>query len=223
LLEFKGFSLSSFAVGVFVYAMIGALSSVDSVFVVVSSTGVTGGFRLRGYAGGSGRLDVIARCVMVVQLYSGSGLLGVLLGPPSPPKVLVVRAWECPSFRSERQVMVEIAKALTRGSSGCMEVLDVSFERLVHVLNVSGFRHVLLAEDGVNAFKNSYLVAGRIAFYLGSQIDMPRWAEDVVKRYGAVRVSLGPRSVHSEHVILTILSLRDPSISTAASSHPHSL
>ena len=205
--------LASLLMRVSVRVMLGGIPGfVDSLFVVVSPTAATGGFRLKGYAGSSGRLDVIARCIMVVQLYPSSGFLGVLLGPPSPPKVLFMKTWECPGFRSERHVMVEIARALARSSSGCIEVLDVDFERLVHVVSESGFRAVLLREDGVNAFRNPDLVGGRAAFYLGSQIDMPSWAEDVVRRYGAVTVSLGPLSVHSEHAIIAVLSLRDPSI-----------
>ncbi len=184
------------------------LSSVEYLFVTVSSTGVTSRFRLRGYAGSSGRLDVIARCILALQPYSHCGFIGVLLGPPRPPRVLIMRSPGSTVFRSEKQVMVEIARALEHGSTEYMRVLDVGFERLVHVIGKNGFKHVLLKEDGVNVFRNPSLIVGRTAFYLGSHVDMPDWAEEVVRRSGAIKVSIGPRSVHAEHVILAILLLK---------------
>jgi tRNA (pseudouridine54-N1)-methyltransferase len=182
------------------------LGSAGCLFVVVSPTGVTGGFRLRGYAGSSGRLDVIARCILVSQLCPRCGFIGVLLGPPRPPRVLVVKPGVV--FRSERHVVVELARVLERGSTEYMEVLDVGFEWLVNVIGRSGFRHVLLKEDGRSAFKDPGLVSGRAAFYLGSHVDMPDWAEALVRRSGAISVSLGPLSVHTEHAMLAVLLLR---------------
>jgi len=185
----------------------GVLRSSGGLFVVVSSTGVTSGFRLRGYAGSSGRLDVIARCVIASRLASGFGFLGVLLGPPRPPRVLVVGPG-CEVPGGERGVMVEISRALTRGSSGCFEVVDVDVERLIYLIDKSGFRHVILREDGANAFWRRELLGGRAAFYMGSHVDMPGWVESLVRRYGAQPVSLGPRSLHAEHAILAVLLLR---------------
>lgn len=185
------------------------LGSSESLFVVVSSTAVTrGGFRLRGYAGSTGRIDVIARCIVASQLSSDSGFVGVLLGPPSPPKVLVVKPACLGGGVSEKGVVLEISRALKYERTRCMEVLDLDVERLIHLIGRSGFRHVLLREDGVNIFTKPELVSGRVAFYLGSHVDMPRWVEDLLESRGATVVSVGPHSLHSEHVILAILMLR---------------
>lgn len=185
------------------------LNSSSSLYVVVSSTAVTrGGFKLRGYASATGRLDVIARCIMVSQLDPSSGFIAILLGPPSPPRIVVVKQGCCRGVYSERWFMLELSRVLSRGTTDIMEVIDVDVERLIHVIGRSGFKHVILKEDGVNAFRKPELVRGRIAFYLGSHVDMPGWIEETLLKQGALKVSLGPLSVHSEHAILAVLFLR---------------
>ncbi len=186
-----------------------ALESSVSAFLVVSATARTSpeGIPLRGYAGPSGRLDVVARAFEAV-VERDSLALALLLGPPNPP-LLVAASWECRAgLGGERGFVRAFAEAF-RGR-GCLQLYPgVSLRDLLSMAS-RRMRVVLLSEGGVDVGSREALEAlcSRALFILGSHVDMPQAEEEVARSYADAVVSVGPLSYHTEHVIAFIETLR---------------
>ncbi|MEN2999583.1 MAG: hypothetical protein ABDH61_03315 [Acidilobaceae archaeon] len=178
----------------------------SSAYVIVSSTGVTRPFSLRGYAGASGRLDVIARSILALSLEPSSLLYALLLGPPGPPKVIVAPPSCCIGL-TELEIMAEISRALKRGEGDWVQVREQGAEELLYQLSKQ-YELVLLEERGRNALKERWLIAGRKAMILGSHVDMPPEVLALARRYARASISVGPRSLHADHVIAFLAWLR---------------
>lgn len=168
-------------------------SGYSQVYIVYSPTAVTSpDYPSRGYAGPSGRLDVLARSMLAVE--PGSLLVLVPAGPPRGETLLAYDPRSC-RVRSERQAMEEIRRAL-QGREGCVAPLDLGLERLL-LLSSKSHELVLLREDGTPGPRRP---RGR-AYVLGSHVDLPGEVEAMVLRYSAGVESLGPKSYHTSHVI----------------------
>ncbi len=180
----------------------------EGVYVVVSATARGDGlFPFKGYAGASGRVDVVARCFNAASLVDpGACIVGFLLGSPAP-KALVGLPGCCGGF-SERGLIVEFSRVLRGGSSGFLSALEVGFESFLNMLVGNGFKIVLLDEKGYNVMGEPRLACGRAAFFLGSHVDMPGWVEGSVRGFASSTLSIGPYSLHSEHVIAFLGWLR---------------
>lgn len=174
--------------------------------MIVSSTGVTRPFSLKGYAGASGRLDVVARSILALSLEPSASLYALLLGPPSPPKVVVAPPSCCLGL-TEPDVMAEISRALKRGEGNRLAVREQGAEELFYQLSKQ-YELVLLEERGRNALRERELIAGEKAMVLGSHVDMPPDIAAIAKRYAVASVSVGPRSLHADHVIAFLAWLR---------------
>ncbi|MEM0340479.1 MAG: hypothetical protein QW065_04610 [Acidilobaceae archaeon] len=185
--------------------ILNGLTGCQAVYCVVSPTAVTASFKPRGYASSAGRIDIIARCMYVLSFFSGTCFLGVLLGPPDPPKIVFDAR---PSYTSEREAVLSLSKALKRGRLGTLEVMSESPEKLWLKVRRFGFKFTLLKEEGENALSNPHLVEGQRLFFLGSQIDMPEHLQSFVLSLGADVISVGPMSLHTEHVIAFVEWLR---------------
>ncbi|MCX8195748.1 MAG: hypothetical protein N3F67_01495 [Acidilobaceae archaeon] len=175
-------------------------------YVIVSPTGATKPFALRGYAGSSGRLDVVARCIIASSIEPSAAVYALLLGPPNPPKLLVAPAGCCAGLR-ELELMADMSRALKRGEGEWLHVRDQGLEELLGWLS-RDHEIVLLEERGKNALLYRELVLGRKAMFLGSHLDMPPEALSLVRRYAKASVSVGPRSLHADHVVAFLAWLR---------------
>ncbi|MEM1927614.1 MAG: hypothetical protein QXS85_02620 [Acidilobaceae archaeon] len=185
------------------------LDECNSIYCVVSPTATTSPFKPRGYASSAGRIDIVARCMYVLSAFSGRVcFMGALLGPPSPPKLVLDTK---PRYSSEREAAVELSRALKRGGSGSILVLEESIEKVLLEAKRLGFALTLLREDGVSVLENLSLIEGRRLFLLGSQVDIPEHIESYAISLGASVVSVGPVSLHTEHVIAFIEWLRETS------------
>ncbi|MFN4045968.1 MAG: hypothetical protein ACK4H7_01335, partial [Acidilobaceae archaeon] len=164
-------------------------------------------FPVRGYAGVSGRVDVLARCFSVTSLVDPEAcIVGFLLGSKAP-KALVGLPGCCGGFR-ERDLIVEFSRVLRGDSSRFLGALEVDFKVFLDLLVDKGFKVLLLSEKGYNVMEEPQLVCGRVALFLGSHVDMPGWVEDQVRRFASSTLSIGPYSLHSEHVIAFLGWLR---------------
>lgn len=164
-----------------------------NIYIIVSSTGRTQPtWPLKGYAGPSGRLDVIARSMTTIR--KPSELYAILLGPPTPPLVLRYTPSGC-ILSTEKQAMIEIARAML-GKSSCITVEDVEPEQLIMQLSKNKGL-ILLSEEGKRTGKPP---SGK-AFLLGAHIDPPRRYKDMGARLAEDVISIGPLSYHTSHVI----------------------
>ena len=183
------------------YGLDSFLGGASSAYVIVSATAATEpSFPPRGYAGPSGRLDVVARA-MVAPLHAepSAVALGVLLGPPRPP-VTVAGTRGCLGGR-ERSAMHAIRRALAgEPPSGCWAG-RVGVDYVMHKLAKNGFRIVLLKEDGEDLAGLWEALHGRRAYVAGSHVDIPEDQERLIMRYAEFKVSLGPVSLLTSHAL----------------------
>ncbi|MCE4599418.1 MAG: hypothetical protein F7C81_04380 [Desulfurococcales archaeon] len=183
------------------------LADFKQAFLVVSSTARTApDYPDRGYAGPSGRLDVIARSLLASIIARGTLFIALLLGPPDPPKTLVASSDECRLY-SERMAMLEIKRAYM-GKSKCIKLLKKDLEELIHELVKGGSEIVMLREDGVDISKVREALYGRKVYVLGAHIDMPSEIDKIISRYVKYKVSIGPISVYTSHAIIYTLWAR---------------
>ncbi len=177
-------------------------SGANLVFVVVSHTARLEGLaRIRGYAGRSGRLDVLVRSLLAASHIPGSAFLGVL-DSYEPPR-LIYYGGSCGSFGSEREALLEIVRA-ARGRGSCVALERAWIEEALLDLKRHGYRVYLLHEAGVDYVFLPRFPGYRSAFILGPHIDLP---SDRLRELEALcdeKVSIGPVSLLTSHVIAYI-------------------
>lgn len=166
------------------------------IYIVISPTARTDGkIPVKGYAGPTGRLDEIARDILSLR-NKGSLLIASLLGPPNPPKTLFYQSRTC-SLVSERQVITEIKKAFDSKST-CVRILPLPPEDLLAIVRKLGYRVVLLTETGSGKIP---IHANKIAYLMGSHIDVPDELLNVLVKYVEIKASIGPLSYQTSQVI----------------------
>lgn len=166
------------------------------IYIVISPTARTDGkIPVKGYAGPTGRLDEIARDILSLR-NEGSLLIASLLGPPNPPKTLFYQSQTC-RLVSERQVITEIKKAFD-GKSTCVRLHPLPPEDLLAIIRKQGYRVVLLTEIGSEKIP---IHADKIAYLMGSHIDIPDELLKVLEKYVEIKASIGPLSYQTSQVI----------------------
>ena len=186
------------------------LGGATGVYVVVSPTARTApDWPAKGYAGPSGRLDVLARAALAaVEVEPGSVFAGVLLGPPRPPRILLVTRACLAGAASERGVMEVFRRLLaSRGVRGC-GALGEPPERLFHELGRRGYRIYILEEGGADVSGVPGALEAGAAFVAGAHLDVPPEVLSAASRYSQARVSVGPRSLLVSHVIAFLGAVR---------------
>lgn len=156
-------------------------------------------FRAKGYASSSGRLDVIARSIMNVAAIEPSaavialfgGLDAFLLAPP-----------RCCERATEMEIMTDMLIAVTKGAGAHTSLFYSSVDELLDRISVSHPLVLLKEAGGIGD------IGGKKAFFLGSNVDMPASLEQRLIQRGAASVSVGPFSLHADHVIAFIAWLR---------------
>jgi tRNA (pseudouridine54-N1)-methyltransferase len=177
-------------------------------FAVVGHLAPTGdGFTLDDLPGSAGRLDILCRCVnAALSLSHGmrrdAEIHLILLGPPSPPKDILVRGDSVRSLSpDERSTAALVRKALS------LPVGEVYRESspgiLVRRAGVSGVvaggGFAVLSESGEDVRGAGDLPAG---FLLSDHLDFS--AEEEALLAGLPRISVGPRVVHADHAITVL-------------------
>jgi tRNA (pseudouridine54-N1)-methyltransferase len=177
-------------------------------FAVVGHLAPTGdGFTLDDLPGSAGRLDILCRCVnAALSLSHGmrrdAEIHLILLGPPSPPKDILVRGDSVRSLSpDERSTAALVRKALSlpvgevyRESSPGILVRRAGVSGLV-----AGGGFSVLSESGEDVRGAGDLPAG---FLLSDHLDFS--AEEEALLAGLPRISVGPRVVHADHAITVL-------------------
>jgi tRNA (pseudouridine54-N1)-methyltransferase len=184
-------------------------------FVVVGhGVDASGGFSLDDLCGGAaGRLDVLLRCVSSAVFVS-HGIrrdVEILLVFPRGPKTVRLSAAELRCANpDERSTGALVRKALRepldgseeRRSSSGVYVSGRGFEETVAALP----NPIHLVEDGAPW---SPSIRGDVTFVLSDHRDLLAEEEAVLERIGALRISLGPESLHGNHCITIAHHLMD--------------
>lgn len=166
------------------------------IYITISPTARTDGFiPEKGYAGRTGRIDEVARDLLSIW-NPDSLLIAVLLGPPSPPKTIFYKRSWC-KLSSERQAVGELRRVL-QGRSSCLRVARLFPEEIVPILWKAGYKLVLLTEEGD---RRRLPVRERIAFLLGSHVDIPREILARLEKYVEIKANIGPHSYQTSQVI----------------------
>ncbi len=186
------------------------LASATALYIVVSPTARTdASWPPRGYAGPSGRLDVVARAAVAsLSIERAAAFAGLLLGPPRPP-VAVLASGECVEAAGGERGVMEAFRRLLMGRrvGGCM-ALPWGAERLLHEARRLGFRVYTLEEGGADVSRVPGALRGRAAFLAGAHLDPPPGVLALARRLSEARVSVGPRSLLTSHVLAFLAALR---------------
>ena len=178
-------------------------------FVVVGQRTVTGDFSLNDLTGGSGRLDVLLRCVNSAFFLShgirdDTELFLVLKGEPDPPKTLRMVGSELrglnPDERSaagllKKALGMKLPKGLEKRASDGIYISRRDLGNLVEHIGKENIYY--LHEDGGDV-RDLELPEGGI-FVLGDDIGLEK--EDGKFLLGCKKISLGPEVLHSHHCI----------------------
>lgn len=189
-------------------------------FVVVSHDARTdGNFSLNDLSGSTGRLDVLLRCVNSAFMLSNNirrdvELYLVLLGGPAPPKTLRLEGGKLKFLNPDERSTGALLKNALSKNLGAEEVeatpgINASKMGLAGVLaGLKRRRIVYVKEEGLPIEKVKLDTDD--VFVLGGQKDLTAEEETAVMVHDkTIKISLGPKSLHSDHCITIILNFLD--------------
>ncbi len=171
-------------------------------------------FRLDDFPSTSGRLDVQVRSLRAALLVSHGVrkdvvVYLVLRGGPRAPRVVRVRGAEAKFLRpDERSLAVLVKKSLATeldldggGFAGVRPGIAVARGDLALALDdVRGAALFVLEEHGAD-LREARGLDGDAAFVLGDHVGFDDTTRALLREAGAVPVSVGPRSLHTEDVV----------------------
>lgn len=178
------------------------------IFAVVGHLAPTGdGFTLDDLPGSAGRMDILCRCVNAALSIShgirrDAEIHLLLLGPPSPPKDVLLRGSAVRSLSpDERSTAALVRKALAlpvgetfRESSPGILVRRGGLPGLL-----AGGNYAVLSEEGEDMRTLPDLPE---AFLLSDHLDFTAGEEGLLP--GLPRISVGPRVLHADHAITVL-------------------
>ena len=183
-------------------------------FVILGNRATTSGdFSLNDLCSGTGRLDVLLRCINAAFFLShglrkDTHLLLVHRGPPDPPRTIRMNGTELmhlnPDERStaaliKNALSLRVPKGLEKQAS---EGIYISRKDLADVLqDFDKEKVVYLHEGGADIRTENIAMEDRI-FVLGDDQGLDPKDEDLLS--GCKRISLGPKILHA-HQCITIL------------------
>nr|2QMM_A Chain A, UPF0217 protein AF_1056 [Archaeoglobus fulgidus DSM 4304]2QMM_B Chain B, UPF0217 protein AF_1056 [Archaeoglobus fulgidus DSM 4304] len=180
-------------------------------FLIVGNKAFTQPFSLNDLPG-AGRMDVLCRCTSQA-LFISHGIRRdvevylLLLGPPSPPKSILIKGDEVrrmsPDERNvaghiKKALAVECGKSWKKVHSG-VYVSRKGLEELIEELSEK-YSIIYLKEDGVD-ISNAQLPPNPL-FVIGDHEGLTEEQEKVVERYAALKLSLSPLSLLAEQCVV---------------------
>ncbi|MEM2924784.1 MAG: tRNA (pseudouridine(54)-N(1))-methyltransferase TrmY [Methanocellales archaeon] len=165
----------------------------------------------------SGRLDIVARCLQA-SLYLSRGirrdaaLYAVLNGPPNPPKTIWFNGSE---FKGIAVDEISIARCLKKALffnigkskewnlvSDGVYISCRSFQEIVAMAAERAGQIYILHEKGEDI--RNVKLSMEAFFILGDHLGLPLKEERFCERYGALKISVGPKSYLASQCITLI-------------------
>jgi len=170
----------------------------------------SGDFKLDDLAGGTGRLDVLLRCINSAFFLShnirrDTEIHLILQGPPHPPKTVRLVGSELKYLNpDERSTAALVRNALLQkvaGEERSSPGIYVSNRSYRDVLSLvpKGEQIVYLREDGTDV--REFQFEQDVTFVLGDDQDLTLEEEGLLLKYEPKIISLGPASYHADHCI----------------------
>jgi tRNA (pseudouridine54-N1)-methyltransferase len=195
-------------------------------FIIVGTTAKgSGEFSLDDLPSSSGRLDVLLRCVRAALLTSHGLRANVvvylmLLGEGAAPRVVRIGGEGLKFVRpDERSLAVLVQKLLLRhvgqavGQEGAFVEqkpgLAVADGGLECVLAELGGASVYVLEEGAGDVRDLDLASEDVALFVGDHRGFDDATRGAFEALGAVRVSVGPVSLHSDDVVTLVTNELD--------------
>ncbi len=188
-------------------------------FVVIGQSAVASDdFLLEDFAGTSGRLDVLARCVRAGLLFShgvrrDACVYLVLLGGPRAPRVVRFQGAIAKYVRpDERNLSVQLKKVLAYHDdderAGFVEVragISVARGALEPVLgDLDGATPFVLEEGAPDVRERASAELANAAFFIGDHHGWDPASRARLAEIGARPVGVGPVSLHTEDVVTLV-------------------
>jgi tRNA (pseudouridine54-N1)-methyltransferase len=183
-------------------------------YIVIGHRATTSGsFKLDDLCGGTGRLDVLLRCINSAFFLSHTirrdvEVFLVLLGQPSPPKTIRLVGNELKYLNpDERSTGALVRNALMQKiteeekTSPGIYVSNRSHKELFSNLS-KDTEVVYLKEDGADI--RTVDLSGDVTFVLGDDQDLTPEEEETLMEYRPKKVRLGPISYHADHCITVV-------------------
>ena len=184
-------------------------------FIIPGHRVVTGGdFSLNDLSGSTGRLDILLRCVNSAFFLSNGLrkdvlLYLVLLGPPAPPRAVKFVGSELRYLNpDERSTAALVRTALLRKcgpdwqrSTPGIYCAKKGFAEVAKECAGSEKEFVYLKEDGRDIREMRFKEP---VFVLGDQYDLTLEEEALLSAYNPVKLSIGPKPLHSDHCITIV-------------------
>lgn len=188
-------------------------------FVIVGTTAVASGeFSIDDIPSTGGRIDVLLRCVRAALLYShgvrrDASVVLVLQGGDRAPRTVRIDGATAKFLRpDERSLGALVKKSLTTASAmdvrESVEVRPGVFVReggLDAALSAFEGAGVFVLDEGAPDIRDASVLAERTSvFVIGDHRGFDGSARAVLEARGAVRVGLGPVSVHAEDAVSVV-------------------
>ena len=177
-------------------------------FAVLGHLAPTGdGFTLDDLPGSAGRMDILCRCVhsalsLSHDLRRDAGIHLLLLGPPHPPKDVLIRGDAVRSLSPDERstaALLRKALALPVGEAFRESGPGILVRRGDLAGLVLGGGYAVLSEEGVDVRTLQDIPSG---FLLSDHLDFSGDEEAVIA--GLPRISVGPRVLHADHAIAVL-------------------
>jgi tRNA (pseudouridine54-N1)-methyltransferase len=177
-------------------------------------------FLLDDLAGTSGRLDVLLRALRAALMVS-HGLRRdtiaylVLLGGPSAPVTLRFDGATAQFLRPEERSLATLVKKVLAAAGDGKEFalvrpgISVARAGLAAVLGDLGGATPYVLDEGAADIRSAPLDAANAAFFLGDHLGFDDAVSAELAKLGAVRLGLGPVSLHVEDAVAIVANELD--------------
>ena len=181
-------------------------------FIVVGHRAVTTAeFPLNDLAGAAGRMDLLLNAANAALLVSHGLRRDVevtllLLGPPDPPRAIRIlgerlERWG-PDIRGNAALIRRALEHKSRLERETSPGIFASRRSLEEVLAGVSEPLVELREDGHDIREGS--LPDDVAFLLSDSVDLTSEEREIISRKNPLACRVGPRSLHTDHVIAII-------------------
>ncbi|MEB3755695.1 MAG: hypothetical protein GSR79_02360 [Desulfurococcales archaeon] len=162
------------------------------------------GLPINGYAGHSGRFDVIVRSILASAINEKSCFTGFLGGNTKRNGTKTLMIFDTLRLRSlsEKSLFIMLYRCF-RNKHKCENIIieEIDYSFLINKLRKTGYSLFLLDEKGDDYCRHlREIITGKNAFIMGAHEDIPIETLSFFEKYSA-KISIGPKSLHTSHVI----------------------